>query len=81
MTAAALESALASLGVPCAVEADHRLAVLRPKALEGGSSFAKPAVRARIVALALEHGFTHVALDLADVDTTGERAGAVVSGD
>jgi hypothetical protein len=79
MTAAALESALASLGVPCAVEAEQRLAVLRPKVQ--GSSFAKPAVRARIVALALEHGFTHIALDLADIHTTGERAGAVVSGD
>ena len=79
MTAAALESALTSLGVPCAVEADQRLAVLRPKVQ--GSGFAKPAVRARIVALALEHGFTHVALDLADIHTTGERTGAVVSGD
>ena len=79
MTAATLESALASLGVPCVVEAEQRLAILRPTV--HGSSFAKPAVRARIVALALEHGFTHVALDLADVQTTGERAGAVVSGD
>ena len=70
MTAATLERALASLGVPCAVEAEQRLAILRPKVQ--GSSFAKPAVRARIVAL-----------DLADVHTTGEgeRAGAVVSGD
>ena len=79
MTAAALESALTSLGVPCVVEAEQRLAVLRPKVQ--GSSFATPAVRARIVALALEHGFTHVALDLTDIHTRGERAGAVVSGD
>jgi hypothetical protein len=77
--AAALENALAALGVPCAVEAEQRLAVLRPKVQ--GSTFAQPAMRARIVALALEHGFTHVAVDLADVHTTGERAGAVVSGD
>ena len=79
MTAAALETALASLGLPCTVEAEQRLAVLRPKV--DGSSFSPTALRARIVALALEHGFTHVALDLADVHTTGERAGAAVSGD
>lgn len=79
MTAAALESALASLGVPCTVEARQRLAVLRPKV--DSSSFAPAAVRAKIVAMALEHGFTHVALDLADVHTTGERTGAAVSGD
>ena len=78
MTAAALENALASLGVPCIVEAQQRLAVLRPKV--NGSSFAPPAVRARIVALALEHGFTHVALELADVHSSGERTGAAVSG-
>ena len=79
MTAAALESALASLGVPCTVEAEQRLAVLRPKV--DGSAFAPRAVRARIVAVALEHGFTHVALDLADFHTTEERTGAAVSGD
>ena len=78
MKAAALEIALASLGVPCTVEAEQRLAVLRAKV--DGSSLAPPAVRARIVALALEHGFTHVALDLADVHLSGERRGAAVSG-
>ena len=79
MTAAALETALASLGLPCLVEAEQRLAVLRLKV--DGRSFAAPEIRARIVALALEHGFTHVALDLADVHTRGERPGAAVSGD
>ena len=79
MTAAALETALASLGLPCLVEAEQRLAVLRLKV--DGRSFAAPAIRARIVALALEHGFTHVALDLADVHSKAERRGAAVSGD
>ena len=79
MMAAALEKALVSLGLPCGVEAEQRLAILRPKVQ--ASSFAQPAVRARIVALALEHGFTHVALDLADIHSTGERTGAVVSVD
>ena len=79
MTSAAMESALASLGLPCTVEAEERLAILRPKL--SGINFAQPAVRARIVALAQEHGFTHVALDLADVHLKGERRGAVVSGD
>lgn len=79
MTAAALENALASLGLPCSVEAEQRLAILRPKL--SGINFAQPEVRARIVAMAQEHGFTHVALDLADVHSKGERRGAVVSGD
>jgi predicted kinase len=79
VTAAALEAALASLGVPCAVDAEQRLAVLRPTV--SATNFAQPAMRARIVALAQEHGFTHVALDLADVHSKGERRGAVVSGD
>ena len=79
MTAAALEGALASLGVPCTVEAEQRLAILRPKV--SGTNFAQAAMRARIVALAQEHGFTHVALDLGDVHSNGERRGAAVSGD
>jgi len=37
--------------------------------------------RVPVVALAQEHGFTHGAVDLADVHSKGERSGAVVSGD
>ena len=74
-----LEDALAALGVPCAVDVEQRLAILRP--MPHATGFTQLATRTRIVALAREHGFTHVALDLADIDTTGERTGAVVSGD
>ena len=78
MTAAALEHALAALGVPCVVEAQERLAVLRPST--DAAILADPAVRAQVVALAMHHGFTHVAVELANLATAEERTGATVSG-
>jgi hypothetical protein len=78
VTGASLEDALAALGIPCVVEADNRLAVLR--ALPGSPSFADDALRLRIVALATEHGFSHVAVDLANISADEERPGAAVSG-
>lgn len=79
MTAESLELALAAVGVPCSVEPHQRLAVLRPSA--DGPSLVEESLRARVVALATEHGFTHVALDLTDTSADRERAGAAVSGD
>ena len=61
-SAAQLEHALAADGLRWEVEARGRLAVLR---VSGETSALGDAdVRARIVALAREHGFTHAALEL-----------------
>jgi hypothetical protein len=79
MTGAALGRALAAVGFPCAVAADERVAILHPRG--DRDALADVAFRTRIVAIAREHGFTHVALDLTDSDQPGERAGAVVPGD
>lgn len=79
MTEDSFVTALADLGAPCALDVEGRLAVLRPIAPHAWVSDAE--TRGRVVALALTHGFTHVALDLADLHLGGERAGAPVSGD
>jgi hypothetical protein len=79
VTGDAFVRALTELGVPCALDVEERLAVLRPIAPHAWVSDAE--TRARVVALALTHGFTHVALDLAELHMGGERAGAPVSGD
>ena len=66
--AVALEGALQSLGVECAVEAHDRLAVVVSRRAE---DFLDPARREAALRLATEHGFTHVALEL--VDAAGAR--------
>jgi len=66
-----LAVALRALGVECDVEAREKLAVIIPSA--GGATFADEATRLRVVRLAREHGFTHVAVEL-----IGESAGAPV---
>ena len=67
MTVTRLESALRDAGIPCAVEANERLAVLVPDAHAADAPGADWAARrSEIVAIAREHGFTHVALELRD---------------
>lgn len=66
MSAAALEAALHAAGMPCGVEARETLAVLTIAA--AASRFADDALRRRALALAREHGFTHVALELLDAE-------------
>jgi hypothetical protein len=62
MSGPALRAALQAAGVRCDVEAEERLALLRP--LGDMRAFADPALRRTVTRLALEHGFTHVALEL-----------------
>ena len=78
MSATSLSTALATLGHPCEVEAHERMAVLRPA--PGAAFLADAALRARVVSLAADHGFTHVAVELME-SLDRERAGAPVSGD
>lgn len=62
MSAQSLQLALASLGVTNpVVEARDSLAILT---LRDPASLADPHVRDSVVKLALEHGFTHLALEL-----------------
>lgn len=79
MSAHALAAALSAIGYSCEVEARERMVVLRPAA--GAHALADATLRARVVALAAEHGFSHVAVELTDDMCVGERARAAVSGD
>ena len=63
MSAAALASALAEAGLPCAIEARERLAVVVADA-SGAAAMGSAAARELAVRLAAAHGFTHVALEL-----------------
>ena len=63
MSAAALAEALAAHGIACAVEARETLAVLVPSS--DAAELAAPERRELAVRLAREHGFTHVAVELA----------------
>lgn len=64
MSAAALEDALRRLGVEGRVEARESLALLVPRG--GAANLADATLRRRAAALAREHGFTHLALELVD---------------
>ena len=61
--AAALASALAALGFPCHVEPRSALALLSMSADDAARLAASPD-RAAALALAKEHGFTHVAVEI-----------------
>lgn len=63
MNAKVLEQQLATLGLAGRVEARGTLAVLT---LRDPASLASAERRAAAVALAAEHGFTHLALELED---------------
>lgn len=62
MSAERLRRALGSLGLAAEVEARDRLAVLRTASAPELRRVA--AQRSRVAALAMEHGFTHVALEI-----------------
>ena len=64
MSADALRRALGSLAIDADVEPRERLAVLRPADPAAARRIA--AERARVVAIAAEHGFSHVAIELAE---------------
>lgn len=55
-----LQETLRAAGFPCAVESHERLAIVIPE----GSGHSAAANRRRIVDLAREAGFTHVAVEL-----------------
>ncbi len=61
--AASLASAIAALGVQCSLEARGGLALLMP-APASVAKLQDPETRRAVVALAREHGFTHVAIEL-----------------
>jgi hypothetical protein len=67
VSADSLQQALSAAGVPAAVEAQGRVAVITsPVPLDAAS-------RRRIVALGREHGFSNVALELApDENLSGD---------
>lgn len=81
MSAAALGAALADWGIAAAVEARDRLAVIDP--LAGADIDLLTTERARVVALAAAHGFSHVALDVtpAGGGATPALTNAALSGD
>ena len=74
-SAAALERALGEAGIGGRVEARERLAVL---VLHTPADLADPVRRRHAVRLATEHGFTHLALELAaaPAGAPGHPAGA-----
>jgi hypothetical protein len=61
--ASALASAIAALGLSCAIEARGKLVLLLP-ALESVAKLAEEETRKAALALARQHGFTHVAIEL-----------------
>jgi hypothetical protein len=63
MSAKALASALAGAGLAAEVEGRERLALIR--AADSAASRTIAARRADVMALAVAHGFSHVALEVA----------------
>lgn len=61
--AAALATAIAKLGVECALEVRGGLALLLPTP-EGAAALQRDESRRAVLALTKEHGFTHVAIEL-----------------
>jgi len=61
--AVALAAAIAELGIDCALEARGGLALLLPTP-EGVAALQIDESRRAVLALAKEHGFTHVAIEL-----------------
>ena len=61
--AVALAAAIAELGLECALEVRGGLALLLPTQ-EGAAALQVDETRRAVLALAKEHGFTHVAIEL-----------------
>ena len=69
--AAALAAALRALNIPCDVEFREALALLSTRA-EHAARLAAPQERGAVLALARQHGFTHIAVELiTDAATAG----------
>jgi hypothetical protein len=65
----ALRQALAALGIHGSVEARGALAILSLE--DDPAPFRDPELRARAVAIASEHGFTNLALEVSDPSGEG----------
>jgi hypothetical protein len=70
--AAALAAALRGAGIACEVEARDALALIIASSTDA-TRLAAVDLRQRVLALAREHGFTHVAVELG-VDGTADHA-------
>ena len=70
--AAALAAALRGAGIACEVEARAALALIVVSSTDA-ARLAADDLRRRVLALAREHGFTHVAVELG-VDGTADHA-------
>jgi hypothetical protein len=73
--AAGLARALGALGFPCGVEPRAALALLTMRADDAARLAASPD-RAAALALATEHGFTHVAVEVEAVAVRLEQGAA-----
>jgi hypothetical protein len=71
--AASLAAAIAALGIQCSLEARGGLALLLPVSASV-EKLQDPETRRAVVALAREHGFTHVGIELPN-DRRGAGAG------
>jgi hypothetical protein len=69
VSAAGLEEALALVGIPCRVEARDRLAVITLGSPNANPALLSREARARALALARAHGFTHMALELPEPES------------
>lgn len=69
MSAEALRQALAALGIHGSVEARGALAILT--LYDNGASLRDRELRAKAIALASEHGFTNLALEVSDPSAEG----------
>lgn len=81
MNAAGLQRALSDAGLPAQVEGRERLAVIRAVDADASRSIAER--RAEVTALAVAHGFSHVALEVAAMRTWAPalRRDAALPGD
>jgi hypothetical protein len=70
--ASALAAAIAELGVQCSLEVRGGLALLLP-VQESVATLQLPDTRRAVLALARDHGFTHVAIELPSDRRSGER--------
>ena len=73
--ATALAAAIAELGLQCSLEARGGLALLMPVE-ESVAKLQTPETRRAVLALARQHGFTHVAIELPNDRRSGKGRGS-----
>lgn len=78
--AVAVAEGIAALGLHCAVEVRGGLVLLLPDA-DGVARLAEDGIRRAALALARQHGFTHVAIELPNDRRQARSADAPVSRD